>query len=140
MIERQSQARKLREIIEKAIQLLGDTDALKCICLHEKWSPDGIEYPEGKKLQYNGDLYKVKQAHTSQESWSPDAAASLFEKVCESHIGTIDDPIPYSGNMILEKDKYYLEDGIIYLCVRDTEIAVFNKLSELVGIYVDVAA
>ena len=27
-------------------------------------------------------------------------------------------------------------DGAVYLCNRDTGIAVYNKLSELVGIYV----
>ncbi len=41
--------------------------------------------------------------------------------------------------MALENGKYYIEDGIVYYCNRDTGIAVYNKLSELVGIYVIVA-
>lgn len=134
-------ARAYRKLIEKAVQSLEDSDALNCVTLYEKWSGNGVSYGEGKKLRYNGELYRVKtgQGHTSQASWSPDAATSLFEKVCEDHSGTSDDPIPYTGNMVLESGKYYSESGIVYLCNRDTGIAVYNKLSELVGIYVEVA-
>lgn len=127
-----------RKLIEKAVQSLDNADALKCVTLYEKWSGNGVSYGEGKKLRYNGELYRVKtgQGHTSQASWSPDAATSLFEKVCEDHSGTSDDPIPYTGNMVLESGKYYSQDGVTYLCNRDTGIAVYNRLADLVGIYV----
>ena len=32
-------------------------------------------------MLYNGILYKVLTAHTSQDDWTPDAAPSLFTKV-----------------------------------------------------------
>ena len=135
-------ARELRALIEKAVQSLDDKDALECICLYEKWNGDGVQYAAGKRLRYNGELYKVKDGmgHTSQADWSPDVAVSLFEKINETNAGTKADPIPYSGNMALEKGKYYIEDGIIYLCNRDTGIAIYNRLADLVGIYVEVAA
>ena len=41
--------------------------------------------------------------------------------------------------MALEKGKYYSQDGVTYLCTRDTGIAVYNKLADLVGIYVVLA-
>lgn len=129
-----------RKLIEKAVQSLDDADALKCVTLYEKWSPDGKEYPEGKKLRHKGKLYKAKQTHISQESWSPDIATSLFDVINETNAGTVDDPIPYSAGMVLENGKYYSEDGVVYLCNRDTGAAVYNKLSELVGIYVEVAS
>lgn len=134
-------ARVLRTLIEKAVQSLDDKDALECVCLYEKWSGDGVQYTAGKRLQYNGELYKVKDGmgHTSQADWSPDAAVSLFEKINETNSGTKVDPIPYSGNMALENGKYYIEDGIVYLCNRDTGIAVYNTLAELVGLYVELA-
>lgn len=130
-----------RKLIEKAVQTLSDEESLKCVTLYEKWSGNGVSYGEGKKLRYNGELYRVKtgQGHTSQASWSPDAATSLFEKVCEDHSGTSDDPIPYTGNMVLESGKYYSQDSVTYLCTRDTGIAVYNTLAELVGIYVELA-
>ena len=135
-------ARELRALIEKAVQSLEDKDALECICLYEKWNGDGVQYTAGKRVQYNGELYKVKDGmgHTSQADWSPDVAVSLFEKINETNSGTKADPIPYSGNMVLENGKYYIEDGIIYLCNRDTGIAIYNRLADLVGIYVEVAA
>ena len=137
-------ARELRKILEKAMtdaQSLTDAEAITATCLHPKWSGDGVEYKAGQRVQYNGELYKVKDCmgHTSQADWSPDVAVSLFEKINETNPGTKADPIPYSGNMALENGKYYIEDGIIYLCNRDTGIAVYNRLADLVGIYVEVA-
>ena len=76
------------------------------------------------------------QAHTSQAGWEPENAASLWTEICETHDGTIDDPIPYSGNMALESGKYYSQDDVIYRCNRDTGNPVYNALNELVGVYV----
>lgn len=134
-------ARELRGLIEEAVQSLDDEKALKGVCLYPKWSPDGVNYEAGKRVQYNGVLYKVKDgmAHTSQADWTPDVAVSLFEKVNETNSGTGDDPIPYNGNMALENGKYYSQDGVTYLCTRDTGIAVYNTLAELVGLYVELA-
>lgn len=132
-------ARVLRTLIEKAVQSLDDKDALECVCLYEKWDGNGKEYIEGKKLRHNGKLWRVKQTHTSQPDWIPGVAASLFDEINETNAGTSDDPIPYNGSMVLEKGKYYSQDGVTYLCTRDTGIAVYNKLAELVGIYVELA-
>ena len=129
-----------RKLIEKAVQTLSDEESLKCVTLYEKWSGNGVAYAIGKKVRHNGKLYKVKQAHTSQADRSPDIAVSLFDLINETNAGTKADPIPYSAGMALENGKYYSEDGIVYLCNRDTGIAVYNKLSELVGIYVEVAS
>lgn len=132
-------AKKYRKLIEKAVQSLDDKDALECVCLYEKWDGNGKEYIENKKLRHNGKLWRVKQTHTSQPDWIPGVAASLFDEINETNAGTKDDPIPYSGSMALENGKYYIEDGIIYLCNRDTGIAVYNRLADLVGIYVVLA-
>ena len=44
----------------------------------------------------------------------------------------------YDSNMALESGKYYTQGGMTYLCSRDTVNPVYNALSELVGIYVEV--
>ena len=139
IVDKQTRARELRAAIEKAVQTLSDEESLKCVTLYEKWSGNGVAYAFGKKVRHNGKLYKVKQAHTSQADWSPDIAVSLFDLINESNTGTKADPIPYNAGMALENGKYYIEDGIVYYCNRDTGIAVYNKLSDLVGIYVIVA-
>ena len=63
--------------------------------------------------------------------------ASLFERIDETHDGSKYDPIPYEGNMALESGKYYMQDGVTYLCSRDTGNPVYHALSELVGLYVE---
>lgn len=66
-------------------------------------------------------------------------AASLWEQICEAHDGTKYDPIPYDGNMALEAGKYYSQSGKTYLGNRDTGIAVYQSLADLVGVYVEEA-
>ena len=114
-----------------------DNTALRMREYYPEWEA-GQDYPEGFKVQYGGALYKVLQAHTSQDGWEPENAPSLWTEICESHAGTLNDPIPYSGNMALESGKYYIQDYVIYLCTRDTINPVYNPLAELVGLYVEV--
>ena len=129
-------ARKLRPYIVKAAQSLDDTDAIQAVDLYDEWQP-GTAYEAGYKLRRNGKVWRVLQAHTSQEGWEPENAAALFEEINETHAGTLDDPIPYDGNMALESGKYYSQDGAVYLCIRNTVNPVYNALAELVGIYVE---
>ena len=133
------EAKNLRAIIETASQSLDDQTALEAICLHPEWKV-GRAYPSGHKVQRISRLWKCRQEHTSQEDWAPEVAASLWEEICEAHTGTLEDPIPYNGNMELTEGLYYMQDGVIYLCSRSTGQAVYNPLSELVGLYVEVAA
>lgn len=129
-------ALKLRPFIEKAAQFLSDEDALQAKTMYPKWSP-GVLYKADFKFLYNEALYRVLQEHTSQETWSPDIGTeTLYARIDETHSGEMSDPIPYDGNMTLETGKYYSQDGVIYLCTRDTGIPVYNTLNDLVGIYV----
>ena len=77
-------ARELRKILEKAMtatQSLTEAEAITATCLHPKWSGDSVQYTAGQRVQYDGVLYTVLQAHTSQAGWTPTAAPSLFAKV-----------------------------------------------------------
>ena len=74
-------ARKLRPYIQKAAISLNDEDALQAKELYPMWSGNGIQYQKDARVRYNEVLYKVLQAHTSQEAWTPQAAPSLFAKV-----------------------------------------------------------
>lgn len=137
----EQQARKYREIIEAGAQGLTDAEALTVRTLYPAWAA-GQDYTVGYKITYNGELYKVLQAHTSQETWVPGATGteSLYARIDEEHDGTQYDPIPYEGNMALENGKYYTQDGVLYRCTRDTGNPVYHALSELVGLYVEVVS
>lgn len=92
----------------------------------------------GYKLTYQGALYKVVSAHTVQSDWVPGSGTeSLYARIDETHDGTKYDPIPYEGNMALENGKYYTQSNVLYKCTRDTVNAIYNNLSDLVGIYVE---
>ena len=113
-----------------------DNTALRMTEFYPEWT-SGQGYTAAYKVRYGGKLWRCVQAHTAQSGWEPSTAtASLWEQICESHDGTLADPIPYSGNMALENGKYYTQDGVTYLCTRDTGSPVYNALADLVGIYV----
>lgn len=131
-------ARQLRPFIVKAAQSLEDAVAVKCPELYDEWNGEGVDYAENFKVRFGGKVYKVITAHTSQVTWSPDVAATLFTVIDEVHAGTIEDPIPYSVNMEIFADKYYVQDGVIYKCTRDSGASLHHDLSGLVGIYVEV--
>ena len=134
-----SESEVMSMLIKEQINTLSvdDATAVRMTVFYPEWAKD-TAYTIGYKVQYLGKLYKVIQAHTSQETWTPDITASLYTRIDEVHDGTKYDPIPYEGNMTLYNGKYYIEDGVTYLCNRDTGNPVYNKLSELIGIYVEV--
>lgn len=39
----------------------------------------GVNYPIGKKIQYDGTVYEVIQSHTTQADWLPSDVPSLFK-------------------------------------------------------------
>ena len=113
-----------------------DQTALRMVEFYPEWET-GTAYPSGHKVQRGGKLWHCLQTHTSQDGWEPENAASLWEAINETHSGAADDPIPYDGNMALTAGLYYVQDYVVYLCTRDTVNPVYNALSELVGIYVE---
>ena len=79
-----AKARELRAIIEKAMTetaSLTEAEAISATCLYPKWNGNGVAYAKGQRVQYENTLYTVLQAHTSQATWTPTAAPSLFAKV-----------------------------------------------------------
>lgn len=113
-----------------------DQTALRMVEFYPEWAV-GVDYTAEYKVQRSGKLWRCMQAHTSQTGWEPENASALWTEICETHDGSLNDPIPYDGNMALEAGKYYIQDYVIYLCNRDTGNPVYNPLAELVGLYVE---
>lgn len=116
-----------------------DNTALRMAEFYPEWASD-TDYAVGFKVQHHGRLWRCLQAHTSQSGWEPENVPALWEEICETHDGTKYDPIPYEGNMELYAGKYYTQDGVLYRGTRDTGNPVYNALSELVGVYVEVVS
>jgi len=57
-----------------------DAQATNAPAVYPEWKTE-VEYAVNDRVLYNDILYKVITAHTSQETWTPDTAVSLFAKV-----------------------------------------------------------
>lgn len=119
---------------------LDDTEASKIPLCYDPWATD-TAYKVGDRVECDGKLWKCRQAHTSQENWKPSInTASLWEVINVENAGTLDDPIPYDQTMTVYNGKYYLEEGIIYKCIRDSGQPLYATCASLVGNYFEVAA
>lgn len=72
-----------------AEEITEDEKALQVKELYDKWSGASVSYKTGKYLLYMEVLYKVLQDHTSQETWTPDNAPSLYTKVLTDPSGVV---------------------------------------------------
>lgn len=130
----------LKENVNLILPKLDDNTALLVKNLYPLFEDVvGMSVQEGFRFVYGDKLYKTIQPEvTITKQYMPGTGTeSLYTEICETHTGTVDDPIPYNGNMALENGKYYSQDGVVYLCNRDTGNAVYNALNELVGLYVE---
>ena len=118
-----------------------DLDALAVKDIYPAWeSLIGQTVNVDFKLTHDGKLYKVIQAHTVQSDWIPGVGTeSLYAVIDEGHAGTLGDPIPYDGNMELFEGLHYVQNDVVYLCTRNSGQPVYHALSDLVGLYVEVA-
>ncbi len=53
------------------------------MAMYDEWSADSVEYALDDIRQYNGLLYRCVQAHTSQATWTPEDAASLWTRIAD---------------------------------------------------------
>ena len=119
-----------------------DQTALTGMELYPSWK-ENIAVSVGERYQYNGRLYKVAQAHTTQADWTPDSTPALWTVIDVEHAGTLEDPIPAVASMEYIKGKYYIENGTIYLMNRQgmaegESIVLHYTPSQLVGQYFEV--
>lgn len=127
--------------VKQAKQVTDDQEALELKILYKSWDQQiGKQLNVGEYVQHEGKLYRVLQAHTAQITWAPgNGTESLFVVIDKEHAGTLEDPIPYNGNMELFNGKYYIQNEVVYLCTRDSGTALHHDLSSLVGVYVEEA-
>ena len=133
-------AAMLKMALKQARAITDDQEALSVQCLYKEWNKQfGKQLNVGEYIQHEGKLYRVLQAHTAQSTWAPgNGTESMFVVIDKEHAGTLEDPIPYEGNMELFNGKYYIQNGVVYLCTRDSGAPLYHDFSSLVGTYVEV--
>lgn len=121
---------------------LTDNQAISVKNLHPEWKEFiGKSLSTGFRVLHEDALYKVRQdISVVLENQPPSIdTAALYEEINEKHAGTKEDPIPFNNNMELELGKYYSQNGVTYMCFRDSQQPVYQNLADLVGIYVQIA-
>lgn len=99
----------------------------------------GKSLKQGQVVVYNSQVFRVRQDILQVlEIYTPDLVPALYEVIVLTATGAIDDPIPYTPPMEIFNGKYYSQDSIIYLCIRDSQTALNYDLKDLVNQYVNV--
>lgn len=130
----------IRLAVKQARLIENDQEALEVKSLYKEWNKQiGNMLNAGEYVQHEGQLFKVLTPHVAMEAWIPGVGTeSLFMLVVKDHDGSLEDPIPFNHNMELVNGKYYIQNDVLYLCVRDSGIAIHADLKDLVGNYVNV--
>ena len=87
---------------------IDDITATEYTDLFSPWV-ENVAYKVGDLRQYENNLYRCVQAHTSQADWTPDATASLWSKV-----GDPMEEYPEWSQPIGSHDAYAMGDKVSY--------------------------
>lgn len=74
------QARAIRAAMDAAGAVLDDGKAVECKALYRPWDAEEA-YEVGNMRRYGEGLYRCLTAHQGQDSWTPDAAPSLWVRI-----------------------------------------------------------
>lgn len=114
-------AKKMRPYIEKAAQSLSKKEALEAVLLYPRWEDFiGKKMEQGTRISYDGKLWCSREVINPVLAQYPPSihTAASYEQVVIDILGTYKDPIPYEDTLKVYKGKYYIENKIIYLCIR----------------------
>lgn len=109
-----NEAKLFIEAFVKLRNLATDEMSLQVPNLYPTWKTE-TDYKVGDRVLHNDVLYKVLQGHTSQETWTPDVAPSLFAKVLIPDENVVpeweqpDSTNPYmTGDKVTHNDKTWV--------------------------------
>lgn len=128
---------QLKELAQAQVAELTDDEAKKVPALFPLWETEKA-YAVGDRVWYQASLYKCVQAHTSQSTWNPKDATSLWANVSEESQeadGSREHPYAWTSGMTSYNGKYYTENGKLYICIRDSISALYHNIADLIDIY-----
>lgn len=118
---KRSEAQAFINAFVKLRELVTDDISLQVPNLYPTWKAE-TEYKVEQRVLYNETLYKVLQDHTSQETWTPVDAPSLFAKILIPDTNVISEWVqPDSTNPYMVDDKV-IYNGKIYISIVDNNV------------------
>lgn len=117
---------------------LTNEQALAVADLYPYWEA-GKTIKTGDKYKYIDDLWECRKDHTSTNDLKPSIENVEYWQIVDvTHAGTQEDPIPFVAPMELIKDKYYIYNNVVYICIQDSGTPIEDGIDILVGKYVNV--
>ena len=113
-------ARNLRKQIESLAETLNDESALQTPELFQNWH-ENVSYEAGARVRYEDILYKCLQTHTSQSTWTPIDAPSLWAKVLIPGDEIPEWEQPDSTNPYMNGDKV-IHNGKTWISIIDNNV------------------
>lgn len=140
---RKSESEVMQEIVLEQYNSrtdIEDKEALDRAIVIYNWDKYiGKSLKTGQVVVHDERVYRVRQdipIVLDKQYPSLDTAA-IYEVIELVATGEKDDPIKYEPPMEIFEGKYYTQDDVLYLCNRDSGVALSHNLKDLVGLYVD---
>lgn len=114
---------EIKFAIQCVIPLMTNDQILQCVSVLPEWkSFIGGKMEAHQRFQFNKEAWESRQeVSVVLEGQEPGiSTAALYQRIEGSHAGTQEDPIPYSPLMTVYKDKYYIQNEMLYLCLEDS--------------------
>lgn len=132
------QINEAKEAIKYSINALdlSNNDTIK----YKDYLPDWNDYinksmPKDFKFQYNNQPYKTLQyINIVLSNQTPDIVYALYAIINEEHEGTLEDPIPYTQQMAIEKGKYYIQYDVVYIAIQNMPTGMPYDLNQIPAI------
>lgn len=104
----------------------------------EAYQP-GRFYFAAEKCEHNDIIYICRQSHSASMVYTPNQTPALWEIIAsDSQTGTIDNPVVWLSGMQSFEGLYYIEEGILYWCIRDSGNILPYRCDQLIGHYFEV--
>lgn len=104
----------VKKILSSETSELSDEDALDIAALYPTWSSKiGEDVSVGERLWYDGKLYRVIQAHTATELWTPDHNPALYTEISIEEFPAWRQPLGsedayHLGDKVSHNDKHWV--------------------------------
>ena len=124
---REQSAEQFRRAVQMFARSLGDEEAMEIACVYPQYRI-GKSYAVDDLIVYGtngvGDpqLYRVLQAHTSQEDWPPDSTAALYKAVGIAPSGYPEWSQPVGATDAYMKGDIVSYNGKLYICTSDNNV------------------
>ena len=105
----------IRQAARKLVRIddLTPDDIADLVALYEIWEPTQ-EVKSGATRSHNGKLYKVVQAHITQEDWTPDATPALWVEIAPAATEEAEEIVPEWVQPTGAHDAHKVGDKVLY--------------------------